>query len=182
MKIKDIVENFNVTSKDARGITLTDKEKGITLTVPPDQAAAFQIDPQNPNKFSMNQQALQQTPNAASPDQLPGPKVGAEIEIAPNSSETMGTDPQAQQNQAAPQPMGENQEEDDEDEYDKEEDDLIGSGKDGDVGGDPTDDLISDVEDKKFTRYSRGNITSPPSKKLAEDDELNRWLTIARLR
>lgn len=181
MKIKDIVENFSVTSKDARGITLTDKVKGITLTVPPDQAAAFQIDPQNPNKFSMNQQALQQTPNAASPDQLPGPKVGAEVELSPNSSETMGTEPHDQQNQGmTPQPMGETQE--DEDEYDREGDDLIGSGKDGDIGGDPTDNLISDVEDKEFTRFARGNITKPSKKELAENDELARWLTIARLR
>lgn len=76
-------------------------------------------------------------------------------------------------------------EDEDDDEAAKSSDDLIGSGKDGDIGGDQTDAFINQVIDRDFERSARGSM-SPTTKQsrniLPESDELQRWLTIARLR
>jgi hypothetical protein len=185
MKIKEIMDNFKVTQNNQQGVELTGAD-GTKMIIPQEKMAAFQADPTNPNKFSMNPQAMQAQTN---PNEPAGPKVGAEVTLPPELSQnnnTMGSNNpnQTQQPSTTPeQTMGETQ-----DEYEQEQNDLIGSGKDGDIGGlgDKTDDLISDVEDKKFTRASRGSVpesrTNSNVKKLAEDDELSRWLTIARLK
>ena len=57
----------------------------------------------------------------------------------------------------------------------------------GDVGGDATDRFIDQVRDKEFERAQRGdrgpNARSPINgKKLKENDELMKWLTIAGLK
>ena len=73
------------------------------------------------------------------------------------------------------------------------EDDLIGSGKDGDIGGDATDSLLGSkrghgIMDGDFEKKARGlksavgSAKSNGRKHLPESDELYRWLTIARLR
>lgn len=171
MKIKEVMESYKVTQNSPQGLELTAQD-GTKMVLPPEKLSAIQADPNNPNKFSMNPQAMQSTTNTT---EL-GPKVGAEVELPPELS---GSQPGA--NTMGSQPMGEMQ-----DEEEMEKNDLIGSGKDGHIGGsgDPTDDLISDVEDKKFTRFARGMGNRPVNNKsvLPENDELNRWLTIANLR
>lgn len=74
-------------------------------------------------------------------------------------------------------------------EEDLEADDVISSGKNKKIGGDPTDEFINDVIDKKWERSARGSISSkdqasygPIPGKLAETDELYKWLTIAGIK
>ena len=63
------------------------------------------------------------------------------------------------------------------------DDDLIGSGHNIDIGGDPTDDFIDQVVDKDFERAQRGREgLAGRSKRLGENDELAKMLTIAGLR
>ena len=56
----------------------------------------------------------------------------------------------------------------------------------GDVGGDATDSFISQIKDKEFERKNRtpGGTSASPigGKKLSEDDELSKWLTIAGIK
>lgn len=63
----------------------------------------------------------------------------------------------------------------------KQDDDTIAGGG-GDVGGDATDEFISDVEDKPFTRANRNAASSGSASPLSESDELYKWLTIAGLK
>jgi Cu/Ag efflux protein CusF len=69
--------------------------------------------------------------------------------------------------------------------YDEAHKDTIAQGG-GDVGGDATDSFISQIKDKGFERKNRsatGDSASPFSgKKLKEDDELSKWLTIAGIK
>jgi hypothetical protein len=61
--------------------------------------------------------------------------------------------------------------------------DLMGSGHNHDVGGDATDRFNSQVVDKEFERANRGREgIAGRSKRVAEDAELNKMLTIAGLR
>jgi hypothetical protein len=72
------------------------------------------------------------------------------------------------------------------DEEDAEEDDLIGSGEDGDIGDDATDSFINQVVDREYERSSRGSISPRGGQAvrnvLPEGDELYKWLTIAGLK
>lgn len=70
-----------------------------------------------------------------------------------------------------------------------ENDDVISSGKNKKIGGDPTDEFINSIIDKKWERSARGSISSkgqsslsPIPGKLAETDELYKWLTIAGIK
>lgn len=69
--------------------------------------------------------------------------------------------------------------------YDEAHKDTIAQGG-GKVGGDATDSFIKQIKDKEFERKNRtpGGATSSPigSKKLSEDDELSKWLTIAGIK
>lgn len=65
--------------------------------------------------------------------------------------------------------------------------DLMGSGRNGDVGGDATDRFNAQVIDKEFERANRGRVHdrngfTGRDKKLGESDELTKMLTIAGLR
>ena len=84
-------------------------------------------------------------------------------------------------------PTLENQEED------EEESDLMASGNNYDISGDPTDEWMGSklghgVVDGKWERSARGAMTNrdpvsfSPVHKLAESDELYKWLTIAGLK
>ena len=62
--------------------------------------------------------------------------------------------------------------------------DLISQGN-HPVGGDATDSFINQVRDKRWERGARGGdaaVKSPISGKLAESDELMKWLTIAGIK
>jgi hypothetical protein len=76
--------------------------------------------------------------------------------------------------------FGEEYEDDDE----ESEDDLIASGKNFDISGDPTDDFIDDVVDKKWERSARGhnNNSGQGRSSYAESKELIAMLQIAGLR
>lgn len=168
MKIKDITEGYKVTQSSPQGLELTAPD-GVKLTLPPEKMTAIHpVDPANPNKLTMDPTTLSQ-PDKPEQSTEPGIKIGSEVEIPQGMTPT----------------MGETQEED------AEENDLIGSGKDGDIGGDPTDELIDGgpghgVVDREFERSARGSSMSNKSNNvrnvLPENDELSRWLTIARLR
>jgi hypothetical protein len=62
--------------------------------------------------------------------------------------------------------------------------DLMGSGHNHDIGGDATDMFISQVKDKEFEKAQRGGREgfAGRSKKLGENDELSKMLTIAGLK
>jgi hypothetical protein len=89
------------------------------------------------------------------------PQIGSEVELDDNVGSTM-------------------QSETVDDVDDK---DLIASGKNKDVGGDPTDEYIKDVTDKEFERNARRsnrNVVNPIP--VRESEELIAMLTIAGLR
>jgi hypothetical protein len=68
--------------------------------------------------------------------------------------------------------------------YDEAHKDTIAQGG-GDVGGDATDNFISQIKDKEFERKNRGPRTTTghsSGKKLSENDELSKWLTIAGIK
>jgi hypothetical protein len=164
MKMKEITENYKVTQSSPQGLELTSQD-GIKMTLPPEKMAAIQANPQDPNKFMMNPQAIAPTDTTA---QAPtGPQVGAEIEI-PTEISAFET----------------------QDEEEASEDDLIGSGKNQDVGGDPTDSLVSDepghgIIDRSFEKFARNSMSPKDNTTrnvLPESDELSKWLTIAGLR
>jgi hypothetical protein len=61
--------------------------------------------------------------------------------------------------------------------------DLIGSGHNIDIGGDATDSFINQVRDKDFERAQRGGREGfAGRKKMSENDELIKMLTIAGLK
>lgn len=66
----------------------------------------------------------------------------------------------------------------------EEEEDILASGKNKDIGGDPTDELINRLTDNPWERAARGNpvIKKPQPRHLPESDELYKWLTIAGLK
>lgn len=68
----------------------------------------------------------------------------------------------------------------------EEDEDLMGSGKNHDIGGDPTDSFINQVRDKGFERAARSGGSSREGMagraKLGESDPLTKMLTIAGLR
>jgi len=163
MKIKEIMENYKVTQSSPQGIELTAQD-GVKLTLPPEKMTAIhQVDPNDPNKLSLDPNAMTQT--TSTDQQQSGPKVGAEVELPTDLSSQLSTT------------MGETSDEDQED--------LVDYGN-GDVGGDRTDKLISKIVNKAYERSARGNSMSSKGNStrdvLPENDELNRWLTIANLR
>lgn len=82
MKVKEITlrENYKVVRNDPQtGLELVDPA-GIKMVVPPDQVAALQSNPQDPNKFTMSPDMLNQADQ-----QQQGPQVGSEIELGNNN-------------------------------------------------------------------------------------------------
>lgn len=65
----------------------------------------------------------------------------------------------------------------------EEDPDLMGSGHNHDIGGDPTDRFIDQVRDKEFERTARGGREGFAGRaKMSESDELMKMLTIAGLK
>ena len=162
MKIKEIMENYKVTQSTPQGIELTAPD-GVKLTLPPEKMTAIhQVDPNDPNKLSLNPVAMTQTDQTS--QQPTGPKVGAEVEIPSELSSQLSTT------------MGETS--------DEEEADLVKSGN-NPIGGDPTGKLIDKIIDRAYEKSARGSMSPKGNSSrnvLPENDELNRWLTIAKLR
>jgi hypothetical protein len=113
--------------------------------------------------------------NLASQGGSPGAPVVPEKPLAPGAQIAINTDP----SQNLSLPTLETQEEE------QEEEDLMHSGKNKDIGGDTTDEFINQVIDRKWERFSRGSM-SPKGvasrNVLPESDELSKWLTIAGLK
>ena len=100
MKIKDIVSNkkmsmwedgeaYKVTQNDPNiGLTLA-KPDGTQLILPPEKMAAVMADPNNPDRFTMNPDAVADM--QTDPNKPLGPEIGKEVEIA--AAEDIGGDP-----------------------------------------------------------------------------------------
>lgn len=199
MKIKEITETFKITSSSPDKVEIASADGNTKITAPP---SAIQQDPSKPNTSTLDlnnvnssqsgqpqqtsqmgdhsgqpQQAGQaqlvpgQTPPEGQPAPIPGqqavqqqsqlPKVGSEIELPDDIGSTM-------------------QSETVDDVDDK---DLIASGHNKDISGDPTDKFINDVVDKEFEKHagkSQRNIVQPNP--IKESAELIAMLTIAGLR
>ena len=167
MKMKEITENYKVTQSSPEGLELTSQD-GTKMILPPEKMAAIQANPQDPNKFMMNPQAI--APTDATSQAPTGPQIGAEVELPADFGSTLTAETQ--------------------DETDKSEQDLITTGEDDDIGGDPTDSLISDkpghgIIDRSFEKFARNSMGPKDNASrsvLPESDELSKWLTIAGLR
>lgn len=98
MKIKDIVahsrvnedgEAYKVTQNDPNtGLTLA-KPDGTQLILPPEKVASVMADPTDPNKFTLNPDAVADA-NVDS-NKPTGPMIGANVELA--AAEDIGGDP-----------------------------------------------------------------------------------------
>lgn len=169
---QDLIKNPNAVGHDEQGnpVFNLDSIQGDQAGQPPQPGQPVPPTSGQPTPTSG------QTPASGQPIKPITP--GSHIEVNSDPLKTMGQ-----------QTMGvsENTEEDEAD------DDLIGSGKDGDVGGDATDSLLGSkpghgIMDGDFEKKSRGgkssggNTPSTAKSVLPESDELYRWLTIARLR
>ena len=100
MKIKDIVNNkkmsmwedgeaYKVTQNDPKiGLTLA-KPDGTQLILPPEKMASVMADPNNPDRFTMNPDAVADM--QTDPNKPMGPEIGKEVEIA--AAEDIGGDP-----------------------------------------------------------------------------------------
>lgn len=178
MKIKDILKET-----DGQAV-ITNYQPGHSVEVTmPDGTLVKKDLIKNPNAIGKDEQgnpvfnlaSMQQDAAGQQPQTKPI-TTGTQVSVNTDPSKTMG------QEAMGDNPAGitafETQEEED--------NDLIGSGKDGDIGGDPTDEFINQVIDKGFERSARGKgmSNSPVNSHdvLPENDELKRWLTIARLR
>jgi hypothetical protein len=195
MKIKEITENadsYKVMQSSPQGIELAAPD-GTKINLPPEKAGAVQLNPQDPNKAVLNlnnpalgqpgqpapvagQQAVPGQPapiagqqpdqqaQQAAPGQQPAtglPPVGASVELADNNTSTI---------QAA---------------EGVDDEDLIGSGKNHDISGDPTDDFIDDVVDhdwEKTAGVGRSKRVYAKPEPVRESAELIAMLTIAGLR
>jgi hypothetical protein len=197
MKIKEITENadsYKVMQSSPQGIELAAPD-GTKINLPPEKAGAVQLNPQDPNKAVLNlnnpalgqpapvagqqaapgqlapvagQQAAPGQPaqqgQQAAPGQQPAtglPPVGASVELADNNTSTI---------QAA---------------EGVDDEDLIDSGKNHDIGDDPTDDFIDDVVDhdwEKAAGVGRSKRVYAKPEPVRESAELIAMLTIAGLR
>lgn len=152
MKIKDIMETYNVTKNDpSSGLELTAKD-GTKIILPPEKLSAIKADPKdnninNPKNFIMSTNLVDQ-PEVNKADTLP--QIGDVINL-PNDSFAS---------------------ENIKDELDK---DLINPKINRKVGGDPGDDFINDIIDKKWERAAL------KPRKLKESDALYKMLIIAGL-
>lgn len=157
MKVKEITlkENYKVIKNDPQaGLELVD-QNNVKMIIPPEQALAFQADPQDPKKFTMNPEVLSAP---AQPQQPQGPQVGAEVELP--TSDVAATET-----------------------FDN--DDLIGSGKNKPIGGkdgDKTDSLIRQVLDPDYEDTARSMRNVKNTLPVHESEDLIAVLTIAGLR
>lgn len=193
MKINEITDKFKVMQSSPQGIKLA-AQNGTEINLPPEQANSITPNPQNPKSSVLNLNTPQQVQATADTNQSAEqptqgqptqgqpapigqptqgqpapigqqpqlPKVGSEVELADNVGSIMQAET-----------------------FD--EDDLVDSGKNKDIGGpngnDKTDDFIDDVIDKKWEKTagrSNRNVIQPDP--IKESAELIAMLTIAGLR
>lgn len=211
MKIKEITEsNYKVTASSPDKVEIASADGATKISTPPN---AIQQDPSKPNtgmldlsninlgqpgQTQANTQTMGQPVNGQ-PEQSPQVTTGQ----APQPGQTPpagqqpvnGQPPQPGQPQPPQQPqlpkVGSEIELDDnigstiqsETVDDVNDDDLLASGKNKDVGGDQTDDFIDDVVDHKWEKNagkSQRNVVQPDP--IKESAELIAMLTIAGLR
>lgn len=125
-------------------------------------------------------QEIKTTADALAPGQQPG--TFAMKPTDPNSLKpgaTVTTAPTSEENELALLPVAP----DDNGIHAETDVDLMGSGQNMDVGGDPTDSYIDQVRDKGFERAARGGREGLAGRhKMSENDELMKMLTIAGLK
>ena len=80
--VDEIGGEAEIVKSDDSGITYKDSATGVVTTLPPTMAGALAPNPQNPNQFTLNPQAVTPTDNQGKPK---GPPVGAKVSIAPMS-------------------------------------------------------------------------------------------------
>lgn len=137
MKIYELLgESYKIIKSDPTGVELISPE-GVKMTVPPEKVAAMQADPNNPNKYKLSQSTISPAPGKPTT-----PTVGATVDIDQDQNQNM---------MGGQQPTIEDQDDDE---------DLISSGRNRDVGGDATDDFIDDVIDKDFEKAQRNELSS----------------------
>lgn len=82
-------EAYKVMQNDpTKGLTLA-KPDGTQLILPPEKMSSVMADPTDPNKFTMNPDAVADT--QTDPNKPLGPAIGADVELA--ASEDIGGDP-----------------------------------------------------------------------------------------
>lgn len=71
-----------IVKSDDTGVTYKDTATGVVTTLPPTMTGALAPNPQNPNQFTLNPQAVAPSDNMGKPK---GPPVGAKVTLAPMS-------------------------------------------------------------------------------------------------
>lgn len=209
MKINEITQPYKITQINPTMGAEISAPDGTKINLPPEKMAALLPDPHNPNGAKLNLATPAQQPQAPKPATQTQSDNSSDGQIAPPMPQSGQSSPepaqapaqpaQAQQpagQQAQPQQqqlpkVGTEVELDDnigstmqsETFDDVDDDDLLSSGENKDIGGDPTDDFINDVVDKDFEKNagrSKRNIVKPDP--IKESEELLAMLTIAGLR
>jgi hypothetical protein len=203
MKIKEITlkEDYKVTKIDpANGAELTDPANpDLKITMP---IAQLQPDQTDPNKYTMNAAGL--------PAQLTGQPAQAPEQLAPSQTGELATGQPAQQPATGQQPAqpatgqqpaqpatGQQPQPPEKPKQPQvgsevklaeksnafDNNDLIKSGKNKSISGDPTNDFIDDVVDHDFEKHAGKSIRKVVKPEpVRESEELIAMLTIAGLR
>lgn len=155
MKIKEITlkENYKVTQNSPQGLELTAQD-GTKMILPPDKIPAVQASQDDPNKFTLNPQAMATPDGTQQQQQQPiGPQIGAEVE--------MPADIQTTEDQA--------------------ESELMNAGI-SHIGGDAGDDFVNDITQSHNRMQRTPDTAVLGNHSMRESAELNAMLTIAGLR
>jgi hypothetical protein len=210
MKIKEITENFKITSSSPDKVEIASADGNTKITAPP---TAIQQDPSKPNtgmldlsKVNLGQpgqpqppQAQGQTPPTGQMGDQQGqpqpagqtPPTGQAPQPIPGQTPPAGQPPAADQQQAQLPKVGSEIELPDnigstiqsETFDDKKDPDLIASGENGDIDGDETDSFIKDItNDDEVYKSGRSGRTVVQPDPIKESEELIAMLTIAGLR
>lgn len=194
MKINEITDKFKVMQSNPQGIEIA-SQNGTTIKLPPDQAASFIPNPQNPkssllnlNNASISQQPTLGQPAPGQPQAQQGTDQSAEQPVPTGQTAPTGQIAPAGQQPQLPK-IGSEVELSDTigstmqtEKFD--DSDLVKNGNKqigGPSNGDKTDDLISDITDSKWEKHakrSNRNVIQP----VRESEELIAMLTIAGLR
>lgn len=169
MKIKDIIKEEDTKA------TITNYQPGKSVEVKTADGTQITKDlTKDPSAIGKDEQG-NPVVNLSSQGGSPGAAVVPEKPLAAGAQITVNAESLVNMPVLTPETQ----------EEDKEEDDLIQSGKNKDIGGDPTDEFINQVVDRKWERFARGDMRPRGSIDrvvLPESDELYKWLTIAGLK
>jgi hypothetical protein len=198
MKIKEIVENiqaqgpntqWTVKSSDAKGVTVVNKANptGPQLTIPANQTSSMQT--VKPHQFMVskpnNQMGQQptsgqpaQTSNTSGQPTQPNQSVQPNQQPGQSQSSTTQNAPMTGDMVEIPDNFFATETHDELDKFDK--NDMMASGKNKDIGGDAGDEFIKQIVNPGAERFGRG--IDKHARILPENDELDKWLTIAGLR